>query len=108
WQRASKIVADNADFYRIRAEVEEQRRRWDAAGLPRYLLIGGGRTRTEAESIVRNCSGELPTATREFVRRSGRRARLMQTLTAAAAVIFAAVAGGAGCEGGGTPSFFRC
>ena len=93
WQRASKIVADNADFYRIRAEVEEQRRRWDAAGRRRDLLIGRGRPLAEAESIVRNFSGELPTATREFVRRSGRRARLMQTLTAAAAVIFAAVAG---------------
>jgi len=93
WQRASRIVADNADFYRIRAEVEEQRRRWDAAGRRRDLLIGRGRPLAEAESIVRNFSGELPTATREFVRRSGRRARLMQTLTAAAAVIFAAVAG---------------
>ena len=93
WQRASEIVADNADFYRIRAEVEEQRRRWDAAGRRRDLLIGRGRPLAEAESIVRNFSGELPTATREFVRRSGRRARLMQTLTAAAAVIFAAVAG---------------
>jgi len=93
WQRASRIVQENADFYRIRAEVEEQRRRWDAAGRRRDLLIGRGRPLAEAESIVRNFSGELPTATREFVRRSGRRARLMQTLTAAAAVIFAAVAG---------------
>ena len=92
WQRASRIVADNTDFYRVRAEVEEQRRRWEAAGRRRDLLIGRGRPLAEAESIVRRFSGELPTATREFVQRSGRRARLMQTLTAAAAAIFAAVA----------------
>ena len=95
WQRASRIVADNADFYRIRAEVEEQRRRWEAAGRRRDLLIGRGRPLAEAESIVRDFSGELPIATREFVRRSGRRARLMQTLTAAAAVIFFVVAAAA-------------
>ena len=92
WQRASRIVADNADFYRIRAEVEEQRRRWEAAGRRRDLLIGRGRPLAEAENIVRDFSEELPVATREFVRRSGRRARLAQTLTATAAVIFFVVA----------------
>src|SRR5262245_27397044 len=92
WKRASKIVQENADFYRIRAEVEEQRRRWDAAGRRGEYLIARGRPLVEAESIVRNFSGELPAGTREFVRRSGRRARLMQTLTAAAAVIFLGVA----------------
>ena len=76
WQRASRIVADNADFYRIRAEVEEQRRRWEATGRRRDLLIGRGRLLAEAESIVRDFSEELPIATREFVRRSGQRARL--------------------------------
>ncbi len=96
WQRATRIVGDNADFYRIRAEVEEQRRRWEAAGRTRDLLIGRGRPLAEAESIARDFSGELPTATREFVRRSGQRARRMQRLTAAAAFIFAAVAVAAG------------
>ena len=95
WQRASRIVEDNADFYRIRAEVEEQRRRWEAAGRRRDLLIGRGRPLAEAESIVRDFSGELPIATREFVRRSGQRARLMQTVIAAAAVIFFVVAAAA-------------
>ena len=98
WQRASRIVEDNADFYRIRAEVEEQRRRWEAAGRRRDLLIGRGRPLAEAESIVHDFSGELPIATREFVRRSGQRARLVQTVTAAAAVIFAAMAAAAFAE----------
>jgi hypothetical protein len=31
WQRAKAIVAENADFYRIRADLETQRRRWEAA-----------------------------------------------------------------------------
>ena len=92
WQRASRIATENADFYRVRAEVEEQRRRWEAAGRRRDLLIGRGLPLAEAESIVRRFSGELPAATREFVQRSGRSARLMQTLTAVAAVIFAVVA----------------
>ena len=58
----------------------------------RDLLIGRGRPLAEAESIVRRFSEELPAATRDFVQRSGRRARLAQTLTAAAAVVFAGVA----------------
>ena len=98
WQRATRIVEDNADFYRIRAEVEEQRRRWEAAGRTRDLLIGRGRPLAEAESIAHDFSEELPMATRDFVLRSGKRARWMQHLTAAAAVIFlvVAVAAGAG------------
>jgi eukaryotic-like serine/threonine-protein kinase len=92
WRRAKKIVGDNADFYRIRAWVEELMRRWVAAGRPRDLLIGRGRPLAEAESIVRRFSAELSGATRDFIKRSGRRARLRQTLTAAAAVLFAIVA----------------
>jgi tetratricopeptide (TPR) repeat protein len=96
WRRAKRIVAENADFYRIRAWVEEQQRRWEAAGRSRDLLVGRGRPLAEAESIVRRFSEELPAATRDFIRRSGRRARLRQTLTAAAAVAFAIVAVAAG------------
>ncbi|HEV2955287.1 MAG TPA: tetratricopeptide repeat protein [Xanthobacteraceae bacterium] len=92
WQRAKAIVAENADFYRIRAWVEEEQRRWEAAGRSRDLLIRRGRPLAEAESIVRRFSDELPAATRDFIKRSGRRARLRQTLTAAAAVVFAIVA----------------
>jgi WD40 repeat protein len=95
WRRASKHVADNADFYRIRAEVEEQRRLWEASHGSPNELIPQGRRLVEAESIVHDFSEELPAATREFVRRSGQRARLRQTLTAAAAVFFAVVAVGA-------------
>ena len=95
WQRAKTIVEENADFYRIRADVEEQRRKWEAAGRSRDLLLGRGRPLAEAESIVRRFPEEIPASTRDFIRRSGRRARLAQTLTAAAAVLFAVVAGAA-------------
>jgi hypothetical protein len=95
WQRAKTIVEENADFYRIRADVEEQRRKWEAAGRSRDLLLGRGRPLAEAESIVRRFPEEVPAAMGDFIRRSGRRARLAQTLTAAAAVLFAVVAGAA-------------
>ena len=60
WQRAKTIVEENADFYRIRADVEEQRRKWEAAGRSRDLLVGRGRPLAEAESIVRRFPEEIP------------------------------------------------
>jgi len=95
WQRAKAIVTENADFYRVRADVEEQRQKWEAAKRSRDLLIGRGRPLAEAESIVRRFPEEIPDATRDFIKRSGRRARLAQTVTAAAAVLFAVVASAA-------------
>ncbi|MGD0026137.1 MAG: ATP-binding protein, partial [Xanthobacteraceae bacterium] len=92
WQRAKTIVTENADFYRIRTEVEEQLRRWQAAGRSRDFLVGRGRPLAEAETILRRFREELPPATRDFIKRSARRARLRQTLSAAAAVLFFVVA----------------
>jgi eukaryotic-like serine/threonine-protein kinase len=43
WQRAKAIVTENADFYRIRADVEGQRQKWETAKRSRDLLIGSGR-----------------------------------------------------------------
>jgi tetratricopeptide (TPR) repeat protein len=92
WRRASDIVAQNADFYRIRGEVEEQRRRWEARQRSRDLLIGRGRPLAEAESIVRQFPEEISPAAKELITQSGRRARLFQTMTAAGAIVFALVA----------------
>jgi hypothetical protein len=92
WQRARAIVTENADFYRIRSDVEEQRRKWEEAKRSRDLLIGRGRPLAEAESIVRRFPEEIPGTTRDFIKRSGRRARLAQTVTAAVALLFAVVA----------------
>jgi len=95
WQRAKAIVAENAEFYRIRAEVEEQRRRWEASGRKAELLIPGGLPLAEAETIIASYGAELSADTRDFVAASSRRARRRQRLTAAAAAVFAALAVGA-------------
>jgi Novel STAND NTPase 1/WD domain, G-beta repeat len=95
WQRAKAIVAENAEFYRIRAEVDEQRRRWEASGRKAELLIPGGLPLAEAETIISSYGAELSVDTRDFVATSGRRARRRQRLTAAAAAVFAALAVGA-------------
>ena len=40
WKRAKAIVAENVDFYRIRGDLEAQRRRWwSAAGRERRQLL---------------------------------------------------------------------
>ncbi len=92
WQRAKTIVAENADFFHIRAQVDEQRRRWEAARRSRDFLVGRGRPLAEAETILRQFSEELSPATRNFIEISRRRARLSQRLTAAAALAFAVIA----------------
>jgi eukaryotic-like serine/threonine-protein kinase len=92
WARARGLVAANTEFYRIREEVEDQRQRWKIAGRSRDLLIPRGLPLAEAESIITRFGDELPAATREFVAASGRRARLRQRLTAAAAILFAILA----------------
>ena len=99
WGRAKAIVAANAEFYRIREDVEAERRRWQASGNKRDLLIPKGLPLAEAESIAKNFPGELPPQTLGFIAASGRRARLKQRLTAAAAVLFAVLAVGAGGAG---------
>ncbi len=95
WRRAKAIVAENADFYRIRAEVEEQRRRWEASSRKAELLIPRGLPLAEAETVVASYGPELSSDVRDFVAISARRAHLRQRLTAAAAVAFAALAIGA-------------
>jgi eukaryotic-like serine/threonine-protein kinase len=75
WQRARTIVIENADFYRIRNDVEEQRRRWETGKRSRTLLIGRGRPINEARSILRRFPNEIPAEMRVFIKRSNRRAR---------------------------------
>ncbi|BAT58210.1 tetratricopeptide repeat protein [Variibacter gotjawalensis] len=96
WKRASAIVAENADFYRIRADVEGQRDRWQKAGKSRDLLVGAGLPLAEAEQIVKTYGDELPSETKQYVAASGSRARLRQRAVAAAAIVFACVAALAG------------
>jgi len=96
WRRAGGIVEEHADFFRIREEVDEERRRWEAAGKARDRLIPPGVRLAEAESIQKSFSEEIPAGTQQFIAMSGNRARLRQRLTTAAAVIFLGVAIAAG------------
>ena len=70
----------------------EERRRWEAARRSHDLLIGRGRPLAEAESMVRRFPEEIPGTMGEFIKKSGRKARLRQTLTVLAATVFAVIA----------------
>ncbi|MGH6832423.1 MAG: tetratricopeptide repeat protein, partial [Methyloceanibacter sp.] len=95
WQRAKEIVAANAEFYRIRDDVEALRRRWEKSSKKRDLLIPKGVPLAEAETIAKRYPGELGAPALGFIAASGKRARLKQRLTAATAIIFAVLAVGA-------------
>ncbi|HEV2188731.1 MAG TPA: tetratricopeptide repeat protein [Stellaceae bacterium] len=95
WHRARDLIAANRDFYRVRDEVEAQRRRWEAAANSRDRLIGRGVLLAEAEAMTARFGDELSAETRAFIAASGRRARARQRFVAAAAVVFAMLAIGA-------------
>ncbi len=76
WKRAKEIVAANAEFYRIRDDVEALRRRWEKSSKKRDLLIPKGVPLAEAESIAKRYPDELGTPTLGFIAASGKRARL--------------------------------
>lgn len=95
WRRARELVAADRDFYRVRDEVEAQRRRWYNAGESRDLLIPRGLPLAEAEAIAARFGDELAPESRSFIAISGRRARLRQRLVAAAALVFALLTVGA-------------
>ena len=91
WRRAAEAATEAATFLRIRADVARQQDRWIAGGRHRSLLIPPGVRLAEAEAMQKAHGEELaPYA--DFVGHSRRWARLGQTLTGAAAVLFAGVA----------------
>ena len=94
WARAREIVAGSADFYRIRADVERQRMRWEK-NRRGDLLLPRGLPLAEAENILQRYGEDLPPEIRAFIKASRARAGRAQLVTAAAAVVFALVAAGA-------------
>lgn len=96
WKRARDIVAANTDFFRIREEVEEERRRWEAGGRSRDRFIPRGLRLAEAESIQRRFADEISPQTHAFISASANRARLWGRLVAASAVVFLCIAIAAG------------
>ena len=59
WARARTIVAESADFYRIRADLEESRRKWETGKRRGEFLLPRGLPLAEAESIVGKYGDEL-------------------------------------------------
>jgi tetratricopeptide (TPR) repeat protein len=95
WRRAHAIVVESTDFYRIRAEVDESRRKWTAGHRRSELLLARGLPLAEAESILHRLPEELPPEMRDYIGRSSRRARMLLMLTGVAAALFAIVAAAA-------------
>jgi WD40 repeat protein len=95
WQRASQIIRENAEFFRIRDEVEAQRRRWELSRRRNELLVPRGLPLAEAERLVLIYGNELGAELLGFVKASGTRARKRQRLAAFAAAVFFFVAVGA-------------
>ena len=91
WARAREIVRGSADFYRIRAEIETRRQRWEAARRA-DLLLPRGLPLAEAEDVARRYGEEIAPATHAYIRASRVRAGRAMMLTSGAAVVFAAVA----------------
>ena len=96
WARARTVVADSADFYRIRADVDESRRKWEAGQRRGELLLARGLPLAEAESIVAKYPDELAAETRAYVKASRARANRGQMIGWSAAAAFAFLAVGAG------------
>ena len=96
WTRARSIVAESADFYRIRADVEESCRKWAAGNRRSELLLARGLPLAEAESIVAKYGDELAPESCAYVRASRARANRAQMIGWGAAAAFALVAVGAG------------
>ena len=96
WSRARAIVAESADFYRIRADVEESRRKWQEGKRRGELLLARGLPLAEAESVVGKYGDELAPEALAYVRASRKRANRAQIIAWGVAAVFALVAVGAG------------
>jgi tetratricopeptide (TPR) repeat protein len=99
WPKAAEAAQASRDFYRVRAEVEDAQRRWQEHGQPKDRLIQRGVPLAEAEKLVTDFAGELPSELVGYVNASQGQARLRQRLVAGAAVFFfvlAVAATGAG------------
>jgi len=96
WKRArDQLAADRRDL-ETRLLIEQQFRRWhDTSGVGRSRLLLRNPDLANAADLAHRWGDELDAPTREFIRQSSRRARVLQTLSGIAAVLFALVAGAA-------------
>ena len=96
WGRARAVVAESADFYRIRADLEESCHKWETGKRRGELLLARGLPLAEAESIVGKYDDELAPEVRAYVRASRQRANRAQMIGWSVAAVFLLVAIGAG------------
>jgi len=96
WSRAWTIVAESAEFYRIRADLEDSRRKWETSKRRDELLLAPGLPLAEGESIVGKYRDDLTAEVLDYVRASRQRANRRQTIIGAVATIFFLLAVGAG------------
>jgi hypothetical protein len=76
WPRAKQAGQASRDFYRVRSEVEDSLRRWQAHGRRKDRLIQVGVPLAEAEKLVHDFGRELPAELTGYVMSSrSRRAR---------------------------------
>jgi WD40 repeat protein len=96
WQRArDQLAADRRDL-ETRTVVEREFGRWtQARGYARWLLLLRNPDLANAVDLAKRWGDEIDVSMRDFIKWSARRARLVQSLTAAAAVLLAIVAGAA-------------
>jgi eukaryotic-like serine/threonine-protein kinase len=98
WSRARRLVAESADFYRIRADLQESRRKWETGNRRGELLLARGLPLAEAESIVDKYGDELAPDVLTYYRASCKRANRAQMIGWGMAAVFALAAVGAGIE----------
>ena len=91
WAVARKIIEEHRDFFRIRDEVENQRRRWEEKKRPGALLLAKGLPLAEAQQIVKKHGNELSPEIRAYVATSNRRAQRLNVFMGATAAVFAAL-----------------
>jgi WD40 repeat protein len=97
WGRARDQLASDRRDLETRALVERQFERWTTASAHgRRLLLLRDPDLANAVALAQRWPDELEPALLQFVGRSRRRARLRHTITAAAAIVFAILAVGAG------------
>jgi hypothetical protein len=93
WKQARDQLATDRRDLETRMLIERQYGRWNQLrGRGRSSLLLRNPDLANAIDLAKRWGPELDESTREFIKQSARRARLVQSLTAAAAVLFAVVA----------------
>ena len=96
WGRARDQLANDLRDLETRTIVEREFGRWkQARGYARWLLLLRNPDLANVVHLAKRWGDEIDAPMRDFIKRSAKRARLAQSLTAAAAVLSAILAGAA-------------